>query len=94
MNRDQRDSYSDVDDFWNIEHLIPEKKQKAPPSFSRPASRVEATEIEFSSKDKENEKLGIIISLIPTVKLMMREINLRNNPSSLFLSSCPLSFPL
>ena len=48
----------------------------------------------FSSKDKENEKLGIIISLIPTVKLMMREINLRNNPSSLFLSSCPLSFPL
>ena len=82
MNRDQRDSHSDVDDFWNIEHLIPEKKQKAPPSFSRPASRVEATEIEFSSKDKETPP-----SVLSSVKIDTSSVTVQNaSPKATYLA--------
>lgn len=68
MSQEQRDRHQELDDFWDIESLIPATKSKKAPQPSRPASRVETTEIEFSLPVEEKSS-----SVPPAVKI---------NPSS------------
>lgn len=64
MDQDQRDRHQEVDDFWDIESLIPSAKSKKAPRSSRSIPRVEATEIEFSAPGQEESS-----SIPQTVKI-------------------------
>ncbi len=66
-NRTNKSIDASLDDFWNIEDLLPKKKAPAAPSLiSHSAKQIETTEIEFEA-GKQQETLSVITSAaIPT----------------------------